>query len=576
MTRPIRASLPCPVSHSAGSRAARPTSEVGARVIQLACLVATLLTVLFAPNAPAQSKPPLELRAEVASDTVSMGDVVRLTVSVVVRAKQQVKDLQMPDFSGFTVTDSRRMQSERVVDGARGRSVESTFTFIYGLRPDSPGRLTIGAAKAKLGRTTVRSSPIPITVLPARAARTNAAPAIASRPGARFSSQRLPQTFVELTLDKQEAYVGEQVTLSLILYSRAGLSDVTPPNIPLDKFWSEELESARRLRGKAVSIRGQRYIAYAVQRHALFPLEPGAHTIGPVSIGVKRGGGFFSSGHRFSVESAAVTLNALPLPDGAPAGFREGNVGELEIRSRLDKRTTSVGSPVTWTIEVLGRGHIDHVQLPDMGSTLPTGLRGFDPTTDTQKSVSQGRILGRKTVTRLVQPTKPGSYTLPALKIVAFNPALGAYATLEAPALRLEATPAALDTTPGGQAPDAPHLMPLVSAPSEALPLLPPWQRALFWPIVLTMLAAALVPSLISPLRARRHTTPARATLTDAVSAGDLGALCAALRPYAAHAEVRSWLADADAARFQPGATDPALFTRGAALARQLVREEEV
>src|SRR5690606_33967398 len=88
--------------------------------------------------------------------------------------------------------------------------------------------------------------------------------------------------FLRATVDREEAWVGEQVTLSIWLFSRVDVSHVEGLELPkLDGFWVEDLESPRQLVARSRVIDGKPYRAYLVQRRALFPLRAGTIELGP-------------------------------------------------------------------------------------------------------------------------------------------------------------------------------------------------------------------------------------------------------------------------------------------------------
>ena len=89
---------------------------------------------------------------------------------------------------------------------------------------------------------------------------------------------------------------------------------------------------------------------------------PGSHPLNPItqlvnlSVGVT-GFGFFQQRQyqQFSVTSNAPTVEVRPLPP-APPGFN-GAVGDFKLSSKIVPTSTTVGEPVTWTMELTGTGN---------------------------------------------------------------------------------------------------------------------------------------------------------------------------------------------------------------------------
>src|SRR5262249_56746375 len=124
--------------------------------------------------------------------------------------------------------------------------------------------------------------------------------------------------FLRSSLDADEVYVGEQVTLSIYVFSRVDLSSVDAVNLPkLDGFWSEELDSPSQLSGEHKVLNGVPYRAYLLKRRALFPMKPGAMSIAAAEADITTG--FLFAGRRVQLTGKELLLKVKPLTPGAPA-----------------------------------------------------------------------------------------------------------------------------------------------------------------------------------------------------------------------------------------------------------------
>src|SRR5206468_7077274 len=99
-----------------------------------------------------------------------------------------------------------------------------------------------------------------------------------SDPFSGFPQPEVPRSnsdlFLVAHLDKEEATVGEQVTLTLTVYSRVELSQIESPKWPdLDGFWNESLHSPTQLAPEQKVLNGVPHKAYLPKRLALFPLQ---------------------------------------------------------------------------------------------------------------------------------------------------------------------------------------------------------------------------------------------------------------------------------------------------------------
>jgi tetratricopeptide (TPR) repeat protein len=205
---------------------------------------------------------------------------------------------------------------------------------------------------------------------------------------------------------------------------------------------------------------------------------PGRYELNPISqlvnlnVGVT-GFGFFQQRQyqQFSVQSNRPSLEVRPLPP-APDGFA-GAVGDFKLVSRLVPTTAAVGDPVTWTLELSGKGN-----WPDIHA-LPARevSRDFQVIQPQARRVpAEGRIfeatLGEDIV---LVPTRPGQYVLEAVRFTYFDPSSGTYKTLEAPAATVVVTgaagaPGAAQQGPGTSAAASPKTTLAAAAPPTELP----------------------------------------------------------------------------------------------------------
>ena len=101
-----------------------------------------------------------------------------------------------------------------------------------------------------------------------------------------------------------QAFIGEQVTMTVWVYSQENLADVSRPELPqLDNFWMEKVEAPTRITPRDTKVSGRRFSRYMVERIALFPLGEGEHRFDPVRLKVTMAGGFFSRGRKLNLKS---------------------------------------------------------------------------------------------------------------------------------------------------------------------------------------------------------------------------------------------------------------------------------
>ncbi len=138
--------------------------------------------------------------------------------------------------------------------------------------------------------------------------------------------------FIQAEVDKNRAYVGEQVTVSFFLYTReetnSGHRHFEVPD--LKGFWKEELEMATRLNFEQVVLRNIVYQRALLVSYALFPIRAGQARIDPykAKCTVLTPTNFgFGRPYQFTKASREIAIEVLDVPsEGRPANFT-GAVG---------------------------------------------------------------------------------------------------------------------------------------------------------------------------------------------------------------------------------------------------------
>ncbi len=385
----------------------------------------------------------------------------QLTYTLTVRGARDAQPA-LPDIDGFEVL---------------GRSESTHFSLVNNLTqviksvghtliPLRVGEFTIPAAKLVSGGKTYYSKPISVKVVgdktavpaqpPAGKLQPKAGkpqPQPPSQPPAPEEAPSAPRLFVQTRVDKQEAYINEQITLTFQLFRNRiqidGLNYTPPPTV---RFIEEGLGAQREYQ-KVVG--GSLYDVIELSK-AVFPISSGELTIGPAELKgnilvptQRRRRGFFDdffmgSYERkpFSLTSKPITLKVKPLPEeGRPDGFR-GGVGSFRLEISAQPLTVKVGEPITVTTKISGAGNLDSVSPPAI--RIGDRFKTYVPEVATKRSVSAGKIGGEKVFKQVIVPLEAGKSEVPAVSFSYFDPEAGKYRTAKkAPIpITVEAAPA--------------------------------------------------------------------------------------------------------------------------------------
>jgi hypothetical protein len=413
------------------------------RVPSLGLALALVLVAPWPTRALAQS---IDVSMTASQTRVAVGQTFVLEVRADVTG-EELEELEPPELPGFEVLSRQVSRPFSFSFGlGRGRVVQSSTRYTFTLRALEPGTVRIEPARARVGGRTYRSQPVLIHVQPGRVPDApapdpmdpTAAPDTGALDGARFDAQ----AFVRTVVDKREAYVGEQLTVSILLYVRGGLtsSPAITTEATTDGFWVHDLlPASRTLEATRHTVQGVPFRAYELRRFAAFPLRPGELTIGAMEVQLQTGSmlGLLQGGRPVAREGVPVIVKAKPLPD---ANRQDVVVGSYRMETELDRDAVSTGDAITLRARVQGTGNLRdvHLALPDV-----PGLRILSPRIEDEVEATGDRVGGTRLFEWLIVAERPGRYVLPALGFDTFDPDAGVYRRVTSSPLTLEAVGAA-------------------------------------------------------------------------------------------------------------------------------------
>jgi hypothetical protein len=399
------------------------------------------LLLVAAPSVAAE----LEFYMTVDRNKVGTEDTFRCEIVVSNAPEGAVVQFPAPnDFEVLSRSESTQM-SYSVGAGGMGQ-IKQVRKYTLILRATRAGSLTIPAAGLQTASRTYKTDAIKLEVVPGRLApdpRTQKRPSPTPfglppglPPGFPFSDDddlaapgpgldpfeeddvSIPRSdsdlFLRASIDRPEVYVGEQVTLSLHIYSRIDLMGVDSVIMPkLEGFLAQDIATPTNLAPEMRTIGGVPYRAYLLRSKALFPMKPGDVTIEPAESDISSGV-FPFSGRKIHRKSNALSLKVKGLPPGVT------NVGRWRLSSTVNQTDVALGEPVQLKLILEGRGNLKAVTLPKLDA--PSSFRVFDPQQTEKTSVVKNNVGGQRVVEYVLVPQQTGTFTLPALVLEYFDP----------------------------------------------------------------------------------------------------------------------------------------------------------
>jgi hypothetical protein len=412
------------------ARAVRPGRiSRGRALVASAALVAVLALVALPVVALADD---ISVSASADRRTVSLNGQLTLTVTAE-GTMQQISPPTLPDLDEhFSVYSAGSSSNMRWVNG----QMSSSRSWTYRLLPRQTGTVTIGAIEVEFGGSVYSTEPIEVEVVEGDAPPAEREERVGSGVDAEGRD-----VFITTSVDKERAYVGEQVTLSFKFYRRVDLWEQPRYQAPeLPGFWVVDDPEQEEY---YETVEGVRYIVIEI-RTAVFGTSPGTATIGPASLTYRERAApvtFFSRpGRLVTLTTDPIDIDVLPLPaEGRPDSFG-GAVGNFNLSVSLDEESVDQYRPVTLRITFAGNGNIRTVPDPELPD-LPE-FRVYESGTSTDTNTRNGIVGGRKTFEYVLIPQTEGPKTIPGIDLAFFDPGRKTYRTVGSPELTLAVAPA--------------------------------------------------------------------------------------------------------------------------------------
>jgi hypothetical protein len=493
------------------------------------------LVVVALPVRSALAATP-QMEVDVDREVIGVGETVQLQMSVSVGDGESPEEPKLASTGGMHQLGQPRVsksQQMTIVNGHRQDSIGLDAVWL--LRGDRVGTFTVGPPQITVGSHRYAGRALQIHVVPAGHAPPRPIDPFGGMLGGGngggggggldpFQSLQnllqqgmsepppeqlsLPQTdpklaldqargrtaFLHATIDKTEAVLGEQLTLSVYMYIDASLGREPPATdvheVNAADFLKKSLqddETTADVVGTAM-VEGRPYVVKLVRRSALFPLRAGDLTIGPMSLSLVMRNGSATGSQRES-ETLHVHVTEPPTA-GRPPGYVMGDVGHFALDAHVDPRTIERDGAVGVEVDLTGSGNLPAI--------LPVPARNdvewLTPTShDKLGRLDGGKFGGSRHFSYVVRLHAEGDVDLGEIALPYWDPDAHKYAFARAPLGVVKVTPGATPKSSGRD--DADLLLANLPPPRATLAGLPPARtfvtdRPVFW---FSLLGAPLV-----------------------------------------------------------------------------------
>ena len=318
--------------------------------------------------------------------------------------------------------------------------MKDTKTLTWTLSPRRTGNLTIPEIQGLIDGKRFVSKPIKISVV------NNLKKGLGN------------SIFILAEVDKETAYLGEQITLTYKLYvdvntKISGIDQFQMPDF--NGFWVEEIFTPQRLQyqNKNVMYQGRKYQVANLGQRALFPIAADKHIIPAVSIktqiekknrNTRRDpffdpffNSFFTETQTKIIKSKKRNITIKPFPEPKPTDF-SGAVGDFKINVAIDQKEVEVNDGIIFTIILEGTGNLGLFTLPKV--EFHKDLEAFPPNDDYKKDVFRNQITGSQKLEYVLIPRKPGHFEIPMIEMSFFNLKLDSWTSIKTQPIKIKVT----------------------------------------------------------------------------------------------------------------------------------------
>lgn len=364
----------------------------------------------------------------------------------------EVSDIEAAPAKPTSVPGAKVMYFERTGQSSSFTSVNGkttqSFSYIYTLTlraqkegSYSFGPISIGGVKSNTVSYVIGKAPEPQQVPGGNASQNSGRHD--SGEGPKFIGKGDGNLFLKADVSRTSAYEQEALVYTVKLYTTYdAIKFIGATSAP--KFEGFVVEESKDVSTSLnyETYNGKTYATAVIARYIIFPQMQGQlKVLGntyTVSVDEREyyhdpwfGNMSVARPLQLNVTPNDLAINVKPLPSPQPANF-SGGVGEFTITSSLPSQNFLSNQAASVVYTVSGTGNLKYVKLPDLNALYPPQLEVYSPTPDVNASVGKTNVSGTARFDYSFMPLEAGTFTIPAVDLVFFNPKSGTYETATA------------------------------------------------------------------------------------------------------------------------------------------------
>ncbi len=327
------------------------------------------------------------------------------------------------------------------INGVTTRSYAATYTATMRATKEgsySYGPVSVGGVRSNQVRYTIGSASATPAVPSAQTGNSTDSSDDTDKP--KYIGKGDGNLFLRASVSSSTAYEQQALVYTVKLYTTYdAIKFVGATAAP--KFDGFVIEESKDISSSLSfeTYQGKTYATAVIARYIIFPQMTGNLKVtgNNYTIAVDRreyyhdslfGNMSFSTPLQLNVSPNDLVVNVKELPAPKPADF-SGAVGRFRLTSSLagTQFRTNQAAPVVYTL--IGTGNIKYVQMPDLSAQYPPEIEVYTPATKQDFKVGSSNVSGTVTFDYSFMPLEEGSFRIPDVKLVYFDPETGKYET---------------------------------------------------------------------------------------------------------------------------------------------------
>ena len=242
------------------------------------------------------------------------------------------------------------------------------------------------------------------------------------------------EIFLKTSLSSNSLFVQEAGVYTVKLYLAKELLD---GSLSTPSMEDAQLTQLGKQTESYELVDGKRYLVIT-REYLIQPQKSGAYTIaGPAFQGRVQ------QNYR-QLEVSALgddqQIEIKPIPGDYKGAWLPSELVNLDEEWQPNDNTVEVGTPITRTITLTALG-VTKEQLPEISMPTIDGIRSYPDKKENNNAVRDGRVVSQQTASYALLPQKPGTYTLPEIKLPWFNTKMNRISVATLPKRTITVTP---------------------------------------------------------------------------------------------------------------------------------------